>query len=126
MAHGDRIPDQDYVYRPVHRTWLRDDGTPKAGGFKFYKNDNGFCSVDWTKLCSAEESRGHRPVPSDNAVFQINAGAARRDSTIRDVIHLDDADWPPHSGIYPEDDELSVQRALQDLAEPVLGLEDTT
>jgi len=74
----EEIPDDDSLYRRVHRVhWRRDSKEPiEPGAFKNYPKGSDGMSVDWARYSTPQETRA-RGKPDENAVVQLVAGEVR-------------------------------------------------
>lgn len=63
------IPDQDVVFRRIHRNYLRAGDCPPGA----FTDCDGGMSVDWSKYSDAEAARQRAKSPPDNGVARLVA-----------------------------------------------------
>lgn len=79
---AEEIPDEDLLYMRVHKMWVRDDGSLRAGAFQERRDE---ChpetppgmSTEWEKYSSPAEARSRAKTPADNGVISLRAGSVR-------------------------------------------------
>jgi hypothetical protein len=71
------IPDQDLLYRRVHKMWVDSDGSIITGVFQNRPTDQVGMSTDWQKYSTPQETRLRARKPQDNAVIQMVGGKVR-------------------------------------------------
>jgi hypothetical protein len=69
------IPDEDWLYRRIHRIHLR-HGDIDAAAFTNTKGDNGM-SLDWARYSTAQQARERARDPEVNAVAALETGRVR-------------------------------------------------
>jgi hypothetical protein len=69
------IPDEDIVYRCVHRRAYSPDGELTNAVFS---DDGTGVSVDWAKYSTASQARSRRSAPEDNAVYSLYVREVRQ------------------------------------------------
>ena len=79
------IPDADFLYYRLHKSYARDDNPIPLGAFK---DRGGGMSTDWSKYASPEETRERAPKPEENGVVALHVGKVR--SVPLDVTHSPD------------------------------------
>ena len=67
------IPDEEFLYRGVHHTQVKEDGTISSGAF--VSGTNPHPSIDRSSLTTPEESLARKP--SSVALARLTAGAVR-------------------------------------------------
>jgi hypothetical protein len=71
----EEIPDEDRLYRRIHKVHLR-HGDIDAAAFSNTRGDNGM-SVDWARYSTAQQARDRAREPGANAVAAFEAGRVR-------------------------------------------------
>jgi hypothetical protein len=71
----EEIPDEDSLYRRIHRVHLR-HGDIDAAAFTNTKGDNRM-SLDWAKYSTALQARDRARDPGANAIAVLEAGRVR-------------------------------------------------
>lgn len=70
----EEIPDEDRLYKRVHRKLFKDDGEVMTGAF----HDSAL-SVDWSRYSTPEQTRDRASSnPKDSAVIAMGVGAVRQ------------------------------------------------
>ena len=116
----EEIPDQDFLYRRIHRVHWRKDEKPEPGAFKNPK-DSEAMSVDWAKYSTPHQARARMGRPEENAVAQLICGVVRTISSQR-VEHAPIAENQSHSQVIGKKSE-RIRMQLSRICEIVIPLE---
>ena len=73
MWDVENIPDEDFVFMRVHKSFIK-DGELIPGVFQ---DRGGGMSTDWEHYSTAEQSRNRAKSPADNAVIKLSVGGIR-------------------------------------------------
>jgi hypothetical protein len=102
------IPDGDFLYMRVHKTWLKRDGSIGLGVFKNTPTPQDGMSTDWQKYSTPEQTRGRvtRKPPNEYAVIRMLAGKIR-EIPKQIVTHTPspEVDNRAHTDVFGEKDE---------------------
>ena len=98
--HVEEIPDEDRLYRRVHKVHVRSDGI-EPGAFKAYPKGSNRMSVDWEKYSTPEESLARMGKPLENALVHLIAGEVRLLSSLA-VKHTPKPENRSHSDVVGE------------------------
>jgi hypothetical protein len=100
------IPDEDFPFMRVHKTWLKRDGTISLGVFKNTPTPQDGMSTDWQKYSTPEETRSRtaRKPLDEYAVIRMLVGNFR---TIpkQEVEYTPLPDNRAHTDVFGEKDE---------------------
>jgi hypothetical protein len=67
----EEIPDEDFVFLRVHKSFMEfGEDTPKG----IFKDHEGGMSTDWDKYSTAQNTQSRAKCPSDNGVLKLNVG----------------------------------------------------
>src|SRR2546422_849843 len=75
---AEEIPNEDFLFMRVHKTYLDDEGEPIPNAFRNHPPKTGGMSTDWQRYSTAEETRQRVKVRADNIVIQFLVGAVRK------------------------------------------------
>ena len=68
------IPDEDAIFRRVHKQYLRGELSPSA-----FKSPTNSLSSNWKRYCpTPEEARSKAAIPADNGVVEFNVLRVRQ------------------------------------------------
>jgi len=74
----EEIPDDDFLFMRVHRSFLDSEDKPIPGAFRNRPKVGGGMSTDWAKYSTPEDAWRRARVPEDNIVIRFIAGQVRR------------------------------------------------
>lgn len=83
MFSIEEIPNEELLFRRIHKTFLDKDGLPIPGGFKGTKEEPDSISTNWNRYSTSHDTRNQARSPEDNAVVSLVAGEARSVETIQ-------------------------------------------
>ena len=115
----ENIPDEDSLYRWVHREKLTANGGIRAGAFS---DNRGAMSTDWSKYSTPNETRQRAAIgtPEECAVIALPVGAVRvLDQTVE---HDPLSENRAHTNVIGDKTDIEIRYKLQQISQIVIAI----
>lgn len=125
MFEIESIPDDDFLYMRVHKSFIDFDGEPFPTAFRNQPEGSIGMSVDWSEYATPVDTRNRANKPDQNAVIRFTAGEVSKipnqaveHKPVNDPVKLNQA----HSEVIGDKKDVEVREKFMQIYEMVIPL----